>query len=80
MAFGTFISYHFALFLNHAKTLFSNEPEGYFILIINDLLPVPPEFVALSVTVVLPAADGVPVILPLVPFSVNPAGNVPTTE
>ena len=38
-------------------------------------LPVPPLFVALSVTVELPAELGVPEINPLVVFTDSPAGN-----
>ena len=37
-------------------------------------LPVPPAFVALMVTLVLPAAVGVPEINPLVEFTLKPAG------
>ena len=36
--------------------------------------PVPPPFVALSVTLDVPAALGVPEITPLVLFTVSPAG------
>jgi hypothetical protein len=38
-------------------------------------VPVPVAFVALSVTVEVPAALGVPVINPAVVLTVNPAGN-----
>ena len=38
-------------------------------------LPVPPLLVALSVTVEVPAAVGVPEINPLTVFTVTPAGN-----
>ncbi len=38
-------------------------------------LPVPPLLVALSVTVDVPAAVGVPEINPVVLFNDNPAGN-----
>ena len=38
-------------------------------------LPVPPLLVALSVTVEVPAAVGVPEINPVPLFTVNPAGN-----
>jgi len=38
-------------------------------------LPVPPLLVALSVTVDVPAAVGVPEINPDVPLTDNPAGN-----
>jgi hypothetical protein len=37
--------------------------------------PVPPLFVALSVTVEVPAAVGVPVIDPVAEFTAKPAGN-----
>ena len=37
-------------------------------------LPVPPAFVALSVTVEVPAAVGVPEINPVAVFTVSPAG------
>ena len=37
--------------------------------------PVPPLFTALSVTVEVPAAVGVPEITPVALFTVNPAGN-----
>jgi hypothetical protein len=37
-------------------------------------LPVPPAFVALSVTVEVPAAVGVPEITPVAVFTVRPAG------
>ena len=39
-------------------------------------LPVPPELVADSVTVVLPPADGVPVMAPVLEFTLKPAGSV----
>ena len=38
-------------------------------------LPVPPAFVALSVTVVVPAVVGVPEINPVVLLTDSPAGN-----
>jgi hypothetical protein len=38
---------------------------------------VPPPFVAVSVTVELPAVVGVPVIAPVVVLRLNPAGSVP---
>jgi hypothetical protein len=37
--------------------------------------PVPPAFVALSVTVEVPAVVGVPEIAPVAVFTVRPAGN-----
>jgi hypothetical protein len=40
-----------------------------------DALPVPPLFVALNVTVEVPAAVGVPEIRPEAVFTVRPAGN-----
>ena len=43
-------------------------------------MPEPPPFVALMVTVALPAALGVPLIRPLVAFSDNPAGRAPVIE
>ena len=39
-------------------------------------LPVPPEFVAERVMVVLPAADGVPVMAPVLAFKLKPTGRV----
>ena len=42
--------------------------------------PIPPPFVAPMVTVVLPAALGVPLIRPLVAFSDNPLGRAPVIE
>jgi len=41
----------------------------------NDKLPVPPPLVALSVTVDVPAAVGVPEIRPEAVFTARPAGN-----
>ena len=38
-------------------------------------LPVPPLLVALSVTLDVPAADGVPEITPVVVLTVSPAGS-----
>jgi hypothetical protein len=38
-------------------------------------LPVPPAFVALSVTVEVPAAVGVPEITPVAVFTIRPVGN-----
>ncbi len=38
-------------------------------------VPVPPAFVALIVTVNVPAAVGVPEITPVEVFTANPAGN-----
>ncbi len=38
-------------------------------------LPVPPALEALSVTLELPLADGVPLMRPLVALSVRPAGS-----
>jgi hypothetical protein len=40
-----------------------------------DALPVPPVFVALSVTLEVPPAVGVPEIKPETVFTVKPAGN-----
>jgi len=42
---------------------------------VNVALPVPPELVALIVTVYVPAVVGVPEIRPVVVFTVKPAGN-----
>ena len=47
---------------------------------VKDWFPEPPPFVALMVTVALPAALGVPLIRPLVAFSDNPLGRVPVIE
>jgi hypothetical protein len=43
--------------------------------IVNVLVADPPAFVALKVTVEVAAAVGVPEIVPLVAFTVSPAGN-----
>ena len=42
---------------------------------VNVALPVPPELVALMVTLYVPAVVGVPEIRPVVVFTVKPAGN-----
>ena len=42
---------------------------------VNVALPVPPELVALMVTVYVPAVVGVPEINPVLVFTVRPAGN-----
>ena len=42
---------------------------------VNDLLPVPPEFVALNVTVEIPTAVGVPEINPVEELTDKPAGS-----
>jgi hypothetical protein len=42
---------------------------------VNVALPVPPELVALMVTVYVPAVVGVPEIKPVLVFTVKPAGN-----
>ena len=44
------------------------------IVIVKFALPVPPELVALSITVEVPAAVGVPEISPVVPLTASPAG------
>ena len=46
----------------------------------SEALPEPPLFMALMVTVALPAVLGVPLINPLVALSDNPPGRVPETE
>ena len=38
-------------------------------------LPVPPEFVALIVTFVVPGANGVPLMTPVLELTDNPAGS-----
>ena len=42
---------------------------------VNVALPVPPELVALMVTLYVPAVVGVPEIKPVLVFTVKPAGN-----
>ena len=42
---------------------------------VNAALPVPPELVALMVTLYVPAVVGVPGIKPVLVFTVKPAGN-----
>ena len=42
---------------------------------VNVALPVPPELLALIVTVYVPAVVGVPEITPVVVFTVKPAGS-----
>jgi hypothetical protein len=48
---------------------------GLLIVKVNVALPVPPELVALMVTLYVPAAVGVPEITPVVVFTVNPPGS-----
>ena len=45
------------------------------IVTVSVLLPVPPAFVALIVTVLFPAVVGVPEMPPVVVFTVKPAGS-----
>jgi hypothetical protein len=48
---------------------------GGLMVIVRVAVPVPREFVALIVTVKVPAAVGVPEITPVDVFTVNPAGS-----
>jgi hypothetical protein len=48
---------------------------GGLIVKVNVALPVPPELVALMVTLYVPAVVGVPEIKPVLVFTVKPAGN-----
>ncbi len=50
------------------------------IVIVKTVVPVPPAFVALSVSMNVPAAVGVPLITPVEVLIVTPAGNVPVSE
>lgn len=45
------------------------------IVMVTALLPVPPSLVALTVTMNVPLAVGVPEIRPVLVFTLNPAGN-----
>ena len=45
------------------------------IVIVNVALPVPPELVALIVTLYVPAVVGVPEITPVLVFTLKPGGN-----
>ena len=51
------------------------EPEAELMVTVSVAVPVPPLLVALTVTVDVPAAVGVPEISPLVALTVRPAGN-----
>ncbi len=48
---------------------------GGLMVMVSVAVPVPPAFVALIVTVNVPAAVGVPEITPVEVFTANPAGN-----